>query len=297
MSPTNELDTYIKKHLGHLFPQGMDTCTLYHYTTVDTLEVLTRKDADFICTYCAAMNDSAEFSIGIKLIKDYMGRHPGTLDEEMGAALATFSSNPSFASWSMSFSRDGDSLNQWISYTDRTEGGVAIGFDLHDLNQRVHDLKNKCGLMYVVPCLYVGEHDKEIEDLLDFLFGEYRASLCSTIDRKSRIKTSSSEKWISLTIALIFASMVKDGSFRGEQEWRLVMLPCDEDVVRDCEFIAGKPRLRTRLFGVDYELAQSIVDVVCSPHGHMQPKVDMIATLRKLSQKPHVSKSTYKANG
>ena len=91
--------------------------------------------------------------------------------------------------------------------------------------------------------------------------------------------------------------IVKDGSFRGEREWRLVMLPCDEDVVRDCEFIAGKPRLHTRLFGSDYELAQHIVDIVCSPHGHMRPRVEMIAALRKLSRKPRVSESTYKANG
>lgn len=87
MSPRNELDEYIETNLGHLFPKGNDARTLYHYTTVDTFEVMTRRDADFICTYCAAMNDSAEFSIGIKLIRDYMRRHPGTMDAEMGTAL------------------------------------------------------------------------------------------------------------------------------------------------------------------------------------------------------------------
>ena len=292
MSPRNELDKYIEKNLGHLFPRGTDSRKLYHYTTVDTFEVMTRRDADFICTYCAAMNDSAEFSIGIKLIKDYMLRHPGALDAEMGDALGKLSSNPSFASWSMSFSRDGDSLNQWISYTDRKDGGVAIGFDLDDLNRRVHALKNKSGLMYIVPCLYVGENDKDIKKLLDYLFSTYREALMSTARGRGRCVNADSTKWISLTIALIFASMVKDGSFKGEHEWRLVMLPCDTDV-RDCEFIAGKPRLRTRLFGEGYGLAEHIVDVVCSPHGHQQHRAEMIALLRRLEFVPRKSKSTY----
>lgn len=292
MSPRNELDEYIETNLGHLFPKGNDARTLYHYTTVDTFEVMTRRDADFICTYCAAMNDSAEFSIGIKLIRDYMRRHPGTMDAEMGTALGKLSQNPSFASWSMSFSRDGDSLNQWISYTDRKDGGVAIGFDLDDLNRRVHALKNKRGLMYIVPCLYVGENDKDIEALLNYLFSTYRETLMTATRGRGRRGKDGSLKEVSLIIALIFASMVKDGSFKGEHEWRLVMLPCDTDV-RDCEFIAGKPRLRTRLFGDEYELAEHIVDVVCSPHGHQQHRAEMIASLRRLGFTPQRSKSTY----
>ena len=295
MSPNNELDTYIQEHLKPLFPDVINGERLvYHYTTINTFEALTRERADFVCTYCGALNDKAEFSTGIELLERYFRQHPHASCGLSMATLKSMAEEPAFGSWSMSFSTVGDSLSQWISYTDRHDGGVSLGFSIDDLLNRIGQSKRSAQLLYLVPCLYASVHEKEIEDLIRFLFGPYRDAVhkqCMT--KGCLVDESQSLAVITLSIALIFAAMVKDESFREEKEWRIVMQPFDEVITRGCEFLGGKPRLYTHLFGKDFQVAQSIRDVVCSPHGMVNSKVQMIANLRKLAVKPRASKSTY----
>lgn len=294
MSSDNELDKYIAEHLKKCYPARDDNGRrlFYHYTTVDTLEVLTRRKADMMCTYCGALNDRSEFVVGIELIKKYMKHHPKEQEIVPCDVLDQIASDPSCAAWSMSFSLERDSLSQWTSYTDRTEGGVAIGFDMDRLNEKIHACK-KCGLMYLVPCLYVGADDSEIDGLLRFLFGSYRRTVSLALTAKHKVPELDVWRGVTATLALIFAAMVKEGSFRDEHEWRLVMQTFVPEIVRDCEFVGGKPRLRTGLFGDHFRLAQDIVDIICSPHGHLQSRVKMISALRQLSIKPQQSASSY----
>ena len=295
MSPNNELDDYIQTHLRHLFPAEVNAERLvYHYTTVDTFEALTREKADFVCTYCGALNDKAEFSTGIGLLERYFASNPHLAGGLSTNTLKNMAEEPAFGSWTMSFSSMGDSLNQWISYTDQHNGGVALGFSLDDLFTRISQSKKSAQLLYLVPCLYESVHNEEINELLGFLFGPYRDRLYKRCAKMNcPVDKSKSLAMITLSVALIFAAMVKDGSFREEKEWRIVMQPFDDSVTRGCEFIGGKPRLHTHLFGRDYLVARSIKDVVCSPHGQVSNKIRMIATLRNLAATPRTSKSTY----
>ena len=295
MSPNNELDAYILEHLNHLLPEVINGERLvYHYTTINTFEALTKEKADFVCTYCGALNDKAEFSTGIELLERYFKQHPHASCGLSMVTLKSMAEVPEFGSWSMSFSSVGDSLNQWISYTDRHEGGVSLGFNVDDLFNRIKQATRAPQLLYLVPCLYASMHEKEIEGLISFLFGPYRDALYKQcMMRGCLVDASQSLAMITLSISLIFAAMVKDESFREEKEWRIVLQPFDEVITRGCEFLGGKPRLYTHLFGKDFQIAQSIRDVVCSPHGMVNSKVQMIANLRKLAVKPRASKSTY----
>ena len=295
MSPTNELDKFIVKNFPSLFPPGIGGARfVYHYTTVDTFEVLTRETADFMCTYCGALNDKAEFATGIKLLERFFASNSSLAYGVSSTTLRNIATEPEFAPWTMSFSLDGDSLNQWIAYTDRHNGGVSIGFDIDQLLNTVNNLKTANQLMYFVPCLYESAHRNEIEMLLDFLFGPYRDGLYKlSLERGLVIDHDALMKMITLSIALIFAAMVKDESFRQEQEWRLVLQPLDELLTQKCDFIGGKPRLRSNLFGKDFILMRSIKDIICSPHGQMYGRACMIARLRNIPVMPRMSKSTY----
>lgn len=297
MGLNSELAKFIRKQFEHLLPveRKQDKHLLYHYTTLDSLCVMTQKDADFLCTYCAAMNDKAEFTTGLKVLSQLMNQSPDYVD---GLTLKTINAicmEPQCTPWSMSFSTNGDSLNQWIAYADKLAGGVAIGFEMEHLYDCINKSRRNSSIMFLAPCLYEESHKTEIKQFFDFLFGFYKNQLFSKIYAKMSMTKDKLRQYISALLALIFASLVKDESFRLEYEWRLVVYPFDNNKVRDCRFISGKPRISAGLFGHDFMLAEAIKRIVCSPHGGACEKVRMIARLRELKTDPESSMSTYTA--
>ena len=296
MSPDNELDQFVKTRFQHLLPPKCEggIRVLYHYTTLSTLQIMTQRDADFICTYCASMNDRAEFATGLRVVEKFILNHPEDVDGLTVDAIKEVALNPQYAPWSMSFSTNGDSLNQWIAYTDEHEGGVAVGFEINQLYERLSDIKDKNSIIFLSPCLYEVSHEKEIEELLVFLFGPYKKHLYAIgCEKFPSMSKDTMRRYISFLLALIFSSIIKDESFRLEEEWRLVIHPLDTEKVRDCIFIGGKPRIPTGVFGHDFMLANSIKRMVCSPHGGAVDKVKIIAKLRQLNIVPIPSVSTY----
>lgn len=296
MSPENKMDQFVKEHFQALFPVKNDDGMrlVYHYTTLDTLRVITQNDADFLCTYCAAMNDKAEFSTGMRVLEKHITKNPKATGGLTIKNMKDLAMDPSYSPWSMSFSTNGDSLNQWIAYTDEFEGGAAIGFDIDDLYARIKQKKNNKVIVYLAPCLYEKTHEKEISALFEFLFGEYKQQLCLIARKKLPEKPEGMiQQYVSFLVALIFASFVKDESFRLEHEWRLVMHPLDPEIVRNCSFIGGKPRISSGLYGRNYLLADSIRRIVCSPHGGAIEKIKIITKIRQLSVNPISSLSTY----
>lgn len=296
MSPDNRMDQFVKEHFQALFPDrnADGTRLVYHYTTLDTLRTITQEDADFLCTYCAAMNDKAEFSTGLRVLETYINRNRKVANGLTIKDIKDLTMNPQFNPWSMSFSTNGDSLNQWIAYTDEHEGGAAIGFDIDDLYARIKQKKNNKLIVYLAPCLYERTHEKEISSLFAFLFGEYKQHLCLIARKKMPSQTDSTvERFVSCLVSFIFASIVKDESFSLEHEWRLVVYPVDLETVRNCSFIGGKPRISSGLYGRDFSLADSIKRIVCSPHGGSIEKIKVITKIRQLSVVPVSSLSTY----
>ena len=296
MSPDNKMDQFVKEHFQTLFPdKNEDGMRLvYHYTTLDTLRTITQKDADFLCTYCAAMNDKAEFSTGLKVLENHINTNRKLANGLTIKDIKDLAMNSSFVPWSMSFSTNGDSLNQWIAYTDEHEGGAAIGFDIDDLYARIKQKKDNRLIVYLAPCLYERTHEKEISSLFSFLFGEYKQHLCSIARTKLPDKPERTiQQCVSFWVAFIFASIVKDESFSLEHEWRLVVHPLDPVTFRNCSFIGGKPRISSGLYGRDYALADSIKQIVCSPHGGAIEKIKVITKIRQLTVDPVSSLSTY----
>ena len=298
MSPDNEFDTFINQNLSHLLPQRKEDGgrILYHYTSIDALSAMTSKDADLLCTYCATMNDKAEFSTGLNVLEKYISKYPSAVESIQMGAIREIAFQPQYAPWSLSFSTEGDSLNQWISYTDRSEGGVAIGFDIERLYNSISQEKTGASIMFLAPCLYEKTHEKEIGEMFSFLFGSYKENLVTLGYESNRWATIRKAKgFVSLLVSLMFASIVKDESFRLEHEWRLVLHPVDAEQTRNYIYVNGKPRLPSKLFGRDFCLADSIKRIVCSPHGRSLDKARVIASLRQLSVLPESSKSTYVA--
>lgn len=296
MSPGNEFDAFINKNLSHLLPQREKdgSRVLYHYTNIDALSAMTSKNADFMCTYCATMNDKAEFFTGLNVLEKYVSRYPSAVESLHMGAIREIAFQPQYAPWSLSFSAEGDSLNQWISYTDRNDGGVAIGFDIARIYDAITQKKSRTSIMFLAPCLYEKSHEKEIGELFDFLFGSYKEELVTLgCDSNHGTTASKARELVSLLVALMFASIVKDESFRLEHEWRLVLHPVDAERTRNYIYVSGKPRLFSELFGSDFGLADSIKRIVCSPHGRSLDKARVIASLRQLSVIPESSKSTY----
>lgn len=300
----NSLDSFIAQNFPQKFPMatkvaGKDVRPIYHYTSVDVFEKMLRDGADFYLSESSLLNDSAEFQTGLGILYEYKGK-VGTdvFDGLTREHVEDWIHNPAEEPWIMCFSVESDSLGQWISYTDREKGGVAIGFDISSLNRKIKTAYTKwvcedktfgCP-MYLVPCFYTKNDNQAILSLLDFMFGEYRHTVlthCPYGDDMSR-------RSITMEIMLIFCSMIKHESFHAEKEWRVVFIPHSEKRIRQYSFLGGKPRLRSRMFEDGAELRDDIVDVVVSPHGSGTKAVGRLMRLWEMHiEPPRLSKSPY----
>jgi len=271
---------YMKKVAPGKFPQDV----MYHYTSFRTFPVFFEKNADLFCTHFSALNDGHEIREGwvaaIKFLEAEYGwskekcdllwsyyKH-GVLEGKFGTV------------WVMSFSRSRDSLNQWIAYTDREEGGYALGFDVPYLEGMLNrarcnakkvrvseDQKEYPCRMYILPCLYTNSDRDVIDELFRTYFGQAK-------DVFDAVKNS--ENPVSADLAKVIAKIqvvaatIKHESFRYEEEVRLVVQQTAQDFAK-CEFIAGKPRWKTQI-GVymNSSLCTLFKEIVISPHGDKQ---------------------------
>ena len=139
----NSLDKFLFKNFPAKFPERNGVLqnnprVIYHYTSVDVFEKMLHDDSDFYLSESSLLNDRKELYAGIEFLYRYQ-RDKG---RELFAGLPEcfvleYVGNPTEEPWVMCFSSDADSLGQWISYTDRQNGGVAVGFDIDELFNRV----------------------------------------------------------------------------------------------------------------------------------------------------------------
>ena len=177
--------------------------------------------------------------------------------------------------WIMSFSTEKDSLVQWVSYSDRQRGGYAIGFDFAKLKKYVQDkmLSSKeDAYIYILPCVYIehkrGDQQVQMDEianrLLAFLLEPYKESIEDTLRTKR-----SWDGTIVQSIILLFASMVKNASFRHEAECRLIIQPVARSrALSRYKILGRKPRLPTCIFGRDNRLSEIVKSIGISPHGN-----------------------------
>ena len=263
------------RHIRKVAGESEDSqpSTLYHYTTIEVLDKLLEEgNGDLRCTYFRDLNDSAEFKAGYEYFADYCKRHDFGGDGEkvlrdlqgIWHKLQTLYLE---APWVMSFSTERDSLYQWVAYTDRQKGGVAIGFDRIRLENAVKKSAERNGLeVMLLPCLYVDrgkkkktDSDVAVIDKLDDLISFF----IEKIDEKS-------PDWVQElgTAILIFSSIVKDKAFCAEHEWRLVVITRDRLSCKDAEVIAGKARLPLGLREAGKrKVGELVSEIQRSPHG------------------------------
>lgn len=273
----NSLDKFLFENFPAKFPERNSSLqnnprVIYHYTSVDVFEKMLHDDSDFYLSESSLLNDRKELFSGIELLY----RHQKEIGKDLFPGLSEsfvmeHVAKPTEEPWVMCFSSDADSLGQWISYTDRQRGGLAVGFDIDKLFDRVRHGYNswraeddQCGcLMYLVPCFYEGSDAADIYKLIEYLFGEYRESQLALNARSDDLMRRS----ITMELILILSSMIKHESFHAEREWRIVFLPHSEKRAASYKFLGDKPRLPSKMFDSGFKLRDAIVSVTTSPHG------------------------------
>ena len=268
---------------------------LYHYTSIDTFDKFLGDCGDLYCTHFQVLNDSAEMTMGMMLAEKYL-RKELKWPEIKGA---WFRENYNMlvkgceivTPWVMSFSSERDSLNQWSMYTNRTNGGVAVGFDVGQLWSAIDrwpGCYSKAALtsngekgekplfdLRLLPCLYSETDEKLIWELFDLRLKPYIAVFerigVSTTVQDIEVKDFT----LAINAILEVSSIIKHEAFRNEKEVRLVLLPMTKSLA-DCELVGGKPRWKTYVCMTRREgygnprrqaLRGMIKEVVVSPHG------------------------------
>lgn len=272
--------TYLRRQLSWRF----DTPVLYHYTSFRTFPVFFGKTADLYCTHFAALNDGAEIRKGWEMVVRYLSEHNKWSNNKCNLLWKYYKegvlANKFVSPWIMSFSLAQDSLPQWVAYTDKKEGGYALGFDRAQLEQMVvsvacntmkmrngYDEKAAPFRMYVLPCLYSNTDRGVIEGLFELYFNQ-------DMDVFDRVKNADNPelKDIVKIVAklLLVSSIIKHESFRYEEEVRLIIQPTIF-TYNECDFIGGKPRWKTNISKyINAPLCSLLKEILVSPHGDRQ---------------------------
>ena len=248
---------------------GMSECC-YHYTTVNVLEEFLKDDGDILCTHCRTLNDSSEFAAGVELLASYMKVRNWNQD----LATRIINQMNGFAPfdlgmpWIFSLSIYNDSLFQWINYTDRQNGGYAVGFAVDSLLQMTEKrvVKANQNLRHMVstfflPCLYLG-----IDDGFKWLDDFFKECYDSGVVYALRV-----EDWqVNNVFALVSVvpMFVKEKSFFFEGEWRLILEPNFDDAYKEVVSLAGRPRMKAHIKDEVGLLRDTIKSVIVSPHGN-----------------------------
>lgn len=111
--------------------------TVYHYTSLAVLNEMCKESGDFFATHFMSLNDTHEFFLGVQIALEQLANCP-TLPVKIRNNYPSFQNDArdnivwllrreGLSPWIVSFSKDPDSLSQWVAYTDRVQGGVAVG--------------------------------------------------------------------------------------------------------------------------------------------------------------------------
>ncbi len=269
-SQLNSMDvqSFLIDHLSMSDGTAPGSC-VYHYTTADVLERFLADDGDFLCTHCRSLNDGGEFLLGAGHFVDYMKDRKWNQDlmARVIQQISGFAQYDLSMPWIFSFSWYNDSLSQWASYTDRIDGGYAIGFSVSKLIQLVMARTDKANAdnnypvsTFYLPCVYVGIDDVFAE--FDKFFHEHMIS--------GDVNSAQIDDHLVTEVmckALMVAAVVKDRSFFMEGESRLVISANSEEAYKRIKSIGGRARMPTFVKEDVGPLRDMICSVIISPHG------------------------------
>ena len=265
-------------------PQCFNAPILYHYTSFGKFSVFFKKDADLYCTHFAALNDGNEIGQGWEIVVRYLNENMDWKTDKCNLIWNYYKKgireNKIVSPWIMSFSLAKDSLPQWIGYTDKKEGGFALGFDAVQLQEVIKEMsrvdseaRKEKGeevapfRMYILPCLYSGKDANVITELLSRYINQDVALFNRVRDDK---EPDVADKAKIIAKLLLVSAIIKHDSFCHEKEMRLIIQPTSSKF-DDCDFIGGKPRWKTNIAQyVKSPLCGLIKEIWVSPHGDRQ---------------------------
>jgi hypothetical protein len=243
---------------------------LYHYTTQTAFTEIVNSKALW-ATDVRYLNDFEEYVYAVERAKSAIKQVSSTFSapgaSELGLAIRgalSLSGAKQFCVFSLS--EDGDSLNQWRSYT-RTGPGYALGFVSNALSILCEEHELLLG-----KCIY---SQKEAEEAISQLASSYVADLFQYFPHFKKGEINEDLIWVRSTqfvsLFLRYASFIKNPAFKEEQEWRIVVSTPND--------FAGGTRFRSGPHSVvpfvalkweDASFLRALKEVVIKPSPHAE---------------------------
>ncbi len=238
---TNPLD----KFLGELgvFPKMPDeSLSLYHFTGQVAASAICQ--GDIRCFNSSQMSDPNEFQLG----RMFMMLNPHRKMESYAWEELCADAERNVRCWTFSLCNPNETNRKqmFMKFCCGKPGGPAIVlFDLADLHAKVSeqmciDMSNlhmpqsmRC-YHFLLPCLYASQDKAAISKLLSFLFGPYLKQLEEAYGNKLNARE------LAFACSYIFRAIVKADQYKGEKEYRLIIITFDGS------------NDRSRSFGINY---------------------------------------------
>ena len=297
---------------------------LYHYTSRNAaVDILSKSDANSKCglgfTDYRFLNDDREFRLGVDVARIWMRTYSksirGDLKEKILTLLGYKSENQKYAPYVLSFSQHGDSTVHWAAYSDKKDGGYALGFSYREVGKAVarynadmrerdvdESLRAVSIPIFMGPCIYCSvkelrlwKKSKRLPEKVVNLIAALLPNIEMVIYKNEVLYRDNLDrlaKWMAERL-FIFASLVKSDEFMFENEWRLVLRK-DHQPDGNVKIIAGKPRIVPS----SLKLNDCLKEIVVSPHGD-SPRLKMLASIlaNQNSRKVRVRTSDSSYNG
>lgn len=270
-------------------PQETLEKSVFHYTSLDVMNEMCKENGDFLATHVMSLNDTHEFFLGVhlalrevelcKTLPDEIRKDLPRFQIDARERIVNLLNSGTITPWVVSFSEEPDSLSQWVSYTNRNQGGVAIGFDVNAIQKAIIEAETaplfpRGNLSFhMMHCRYT--NDEQASKLLQKVFER------ETQSQAFKSKSLDEQKQRIVSAIFMCAAAIKNKSFSHEKESRLIVLCSQSELRRRYKYVGGKPRIETKLFGFNHRMARAISSVVISPHGNRAKLVSTINLLRQ----------------
>lgn len=238
---TNEhsLDWFISNQLKKKQP-----CALYHYCNEEAASSI-RKTGVY-CTNSKYLDDRTECKLGWDFAKKIL---TATLEKKFINDIDDLRKKSAIRFWTFSLCENPNSSHMRKNY-----GEPWLRFKYNEVHQQITKLMQKDlmeplqHLHFILPCFYLNVNSaeernvKQIKALCSFIFGVYLNDSLINLhngDEKKKLQ-------IATACSLMLDSMIKEGKFKNEQEWRVIVITFDDESVNCCKF-GGKCRLYSGL--------------------------------------------------
>ena len=259
---------------------------LYHFTNAKVVCSILSGLSDLTCSDYRHMNDSVEWMIGVDYVKNYIEKKFGFgLAEQFEDAVLGCLPSKHYAPWICSFSAYADKAALWAMYTDRDNGGYAIGLKKSHIERQVRMMNETNPFIeaYLLPCLYTDTDTEDIDWILDYI-----ADFHSWDIEYNARHTPEEFGALLLKYYLVMTYIIKDGSFDYENEWRLILRDTSTDLaVQSLGIEKSSLKLKHRIWSsllMSGEMIRSGIErLIVSPHpsSSIRDRIELVECLKR----------------